>query len=984
MKKCLLVLMTGMLTWMGSPAFAVEAIDGVYQINNAQDLVAFSTDIVATGAGSANAVLNADIDMTGVTFTPIGSTAVQYTGTFDGQCHYIHNLVINLPNNDNVGLFGAVSNGATIKNVIVDANSSVSGRAYVGGIVGGTLGTGSITLENVGNEAPVTASAENAAGLVGVSSLGQCAIKLTNCFNTGTISGARESASFCGWLGGGSVITNCYSYADIESGIDGNNAIYRNSAVIVGTLYDKTALQGKVIDGATLLNGFFTYALNNQKISSVNWYQNIDQGTLDIYPVPFKTHGTVYPNGALYCDGTSKDPAHLSFSNTNNSVQDPHQFTDGVCDICGTVDNTYMQAAADGYYEIATPAQLYWFASTVNSGITTVNARLLADIDYTSKATRIGENSINPFCGTFNGQGHRITINFNTAEDNLALFSFTNGATIKNLMVDGNITTSGRFSGGIASTTINGGVFKNVVSAVNISCTAAGDVTMGGITSNSAGALRMKNVAFVGSINAPQSEGSAGLIGYAHGGNEIVIENSYVAAKMNLSLGNFINRKAVVLSNCHYLNMGSSFTVQDADADKPASLQNDETLASGNLCFLLNENTSGGKNWFETFGTDTYPVPFATSGIVYLAGKTTCNTRPTAETTYSNQDGLIVKDNHQLNENGECTVCGDRFIATGAQLLALQNDQAAGLVQPGVTVELMNDIDMTGISNYIGVGTRTNPFVGTFNGKGFRIKNMIIQTSNGNTGLFGLISGGAKIKNVTVDASCDIYGDAGWVGGIAGVMTNNGGLVSMENVGNEASVSTGGSNAAGIIGVVEGGLIHITNAYNAGTITGQRESATISGWLSKNAVLTNVYNSGYLASGIDGSHSFARISYETATLENCYETNGTQVITVNDSQVQSGELCYLLNGKVDNGTPFYQTLSVDKHPVFDITHYTVYKLGDTYFNGPVGTGITMPDAVKNTTSKGIYNLNGVKMNKLQRGINIVKTEDGKVQKVLVQ
>lgn len=65
-----------------------------------------------------------DIDFAGVTHTPIGpNTGNKYNGTFDGQGHRIMNMIINMPDRDNVGFFGFLRGNAentTIKNLIID------------------------------------------------------------------------------------------------------------------------------------------------------------------------------------------------------------------------------------------------------------------------------------------------------------------------------------------------------------------------------------------------------------------------------------------------------------------------------------------------------------------------------------------------------------------------------------------------------------------------------------------------------------------------------------------------------------------------------------------------------------------------------------------------------------------------------------------------------------------------------------------------
>ena len=65
---------------------------------------------------------------------PIGTSDDQFTGTFNGQGYDISDLFINRPNEDNVGLFGYVSEGV-IKNVgVVDPD--VTGGENVGVLVG--------------------------------------------------------------------------------------------------------------------------------------------------------------------------------------------------------------------------------------------------------------------------------------------------------------------------------------------------------------------------------------------------------------------------------------------------------------------------------------------------------------------------------------------------------------------------------------------------------------------------------------------------------------------------------------------------------------------------------------------------------------------------------------------------------------------------------------------------------------------------------
>ena len=92
-------------------AFSASAIDktadGTYLITSAQDLCDFSS-LVNSGKRDLNAMLTADISMKGYDFTPIGTSSMGYSGTFDGQGFTIDSLTISLTSADGVGIFGYI------------------------------------------------------------------------------------------------------------------------------------------------------------------------------------------------------------------------------------------------------------------------------------------------------------------------------------------------------------------------------------------------------------------------------------------------------------------------------------------------------------------------------------------------------------------------------------------------------------------------------------------------------------------------------------------------------------------------------------------------------------------------------------------------------------------------------------------------------------------------------------------------------------
>ena len=114
--------------------------------------------------------------------------------------------------------------------------------------------------------------------------------------------------------------------------------------------------------------------------------------------------------------------------------------------------------------------------------------------------------------------------------------------------------------------------------------------------------------------------------------------------------------------------------------------------------------------------------------------------------------------------------------------------------------ELSADIDMSDVEfNAIGGGEMPAPFLGTFNGNGYTISNLKIESSNKNTGFFAYIGTGGKVANLKlVNANITGGSSAGAMQGLpqARLKTSN----------MEGKV-TGGTNVGGIVGTLHGGTL---------------------------------------------------------------------------------------------------------------------------------------------------------------------------------
>ena len=270
----------------------VEIKDTTIYIASADDLIGFAK-YVNHGGVAAKGVLTADIDMEGHAKYPIaGREGMPYLGEFDGQGHVISNL--HIKGNNYTGLFGVVTGGAYIHDFTLDSSCSISGAAFVG-VVGGSNDTGLVTIDKVGNEADVTGTEQNVSGIFGCNMSSSAMICISNCYNTGKISGGRESATISGWLGSNAVVENCYNIGEV-SGTEGSKTFARGGFSHMNC-YETGGRQVPSINASQIADGELCYLLNDGRET---WRQNLGS---DAHPVLRRTHSVVYydaGNGSYY------------------------------------------------------------------------------------------------------------------------------------------------------------------------------------------------------------------------------------------------------------------------------------------------------------------------------------------------------------------------------------------------------------------------------------------------------------------------------------------------------------------------------------------------------------------------------------------------------------------------------------------------------------------------------------------------------------
>lgn len=317
----------------------VQPIDGVLHMSTPNQLI-WLAEYVAAGHGNLNVVMDNDIDMNGIDFLGIGSQENPFQGHFDGQYHTISNLLMLDRINQWSGFFNFIKGGSTIENLRLDEECYITGAKGTG-MIGGAGFAGEILLRNLANEGTVEGVAANAGAILGCNFQSIAHVTMENCYSTGSVMGAIESAALSGWLGNNSpVVISCWTTAAVSGIQNEDRYAFRHENATVTNTFSLYGNQANRIEDEELENGSLCYKLNGDQ-SNIRWYQNIDNGKeADLFPTFMPGHGIVVVKAEMRCDGTY-DPESAIYSNNGEAIIPPHSYVDGFCEVCGHEDEKY-------------------------------------------------------------------------------------------------------------------------------------------------------------------------------------------------------------------------------------------------------------------------------------------------------------------------------------------------------------------------------------------------------------------------------------------------------------------------------------------------------------------------------------------------------------------------------------------------------------------------------------------------------------------
>ena len=329
-----------------------------------------------------------------------------------------------------------------------------------------------------------------------------------------------------------------------------------------------------------------------------------------------------------------------------------------------------LKQDADGYYEIGSVKDWQNFAKLVEK-TPNVNARMTADIDLGDDQTMIGNTSSTPYRGTFDGQGHTLTVNINATGKYVAVFRYVDGATIQGVHVAGSLHSDEVGLGGLVGSGPNTTVRQCWVSAYLITDKIGGGErhSIGGVFSEPGESGLMEDCLFDGTIADQNNHFCGGFSNYSP--KAVTIKNS-------LNLGTF------PVADSYYSSETATFIRTDAGAGGSHVLENlfylnsfgvpqgtqvtVETLADKSVTTSLNADRTGDEApWVQQGSQPMLKIFVPDSGIStgidsgqrskglgqregwYTIDGRKLSGKPAKKGVYINNGNKVILEHHESN-----------------------------------------------------------------------------------------------------------------------------------------------------------------------------------------------------------------------------------------------------------------------------------------------------------------------------------------------
>ena len=507
------------------------AAEAPYEIATAEDLMLLG---ISPEDYDKHFILTADIDLDpNLPGRKVFDKAVvgpwaNFSGVFDGRGHTISHLTI--AGGGYLGLFGALSFGASVSNLGLEAVDVNGTGDCIGGLAASNGGrvTMSYSTGTVRGD-------ESVGGLVGYNWVGT----ITHCFSTGAIDGILQVGGLVGHSNHGRII-NCYSTGSVA----GETAVGGLIGGSWGASVTDCHATGRVI-GVNKAGGLVG------RYQPYNYSPKVRTSFWDI-----ETTGQATSDG-----GYGKSTADMQ--NPNTIIAAGWAFFSGGD---GTPDDPYLVSSVKQLNSIG-----------YNPRLMGSHFQLTNDMDLTGTGFFLIGSELFPFTGVFDGGGRTISnLTHSSADrDHVGFFRYVAGrearienvglvapsihggegdhvgalvgrlknGTLSGCHVDGGIVTGRDRIGGLVGCSRYGTVV-NCHSRVTVS----GDRTIGGLVGDCHGAT-IENCHASGDVKSRDDE-AGGLVGYSLSG---VITKCYAtsAVRGNDGVGGLVGITSSDIADCY-------------------------------------------------------------------------------------------------------------------------------------------------------------------------------------------------------------------------------------------------------------------------------------------------------------------------------------------------------------------------------------------------------------------------------------------------
>ena len=385
----------------------------------------------------------------------------RFHGTFDGAGNTI---TVNYGTAQNpVGNYAAPfshATSATIKNLHTSGTIYTNGQ-YAGGIVGRTTAgdNTTVTIDNCSSDVIINGlkgSADDHGGLVGVVAANSLVIR--DSYFNGQLLGnnVKNVGGLVGWIETSATLTNClFKPASLSSSARSTGSTLFNARTpanvsttdcyyteplntVQGQLVTTTPTDGMIYKTATITAAD---GVDYYMVATISGFQDtyVISDNLDISPV-------VTVNGATLVKGTDYMVTYNAPLNGEYPIT-----VEGTGDYSGSYSKTAIftgkfdgEGTEGNPYIIASVSDWKTIVQMVAQG-ETFSGKYLKMTDDISVTEMIGsDTTAHYFAGTFDGNGHTLTVNLGTSskpltESKAGPFRYIDGATIKGLHVDGEV-----------------------------------------------------------------------------------------------------------------------------------------------------------------------------------------------------------------------------------------------------------------------------------------------------------------------------------------------------------------------------------------------------------------------------------------------------------------------------------------------------------------------------------------------------------------